>query len=146
MTEPTNDAATQARTSKRAVLVVDDERRIADTLAIILNAKGYPTTAAYDGAAALQSCRECPPDLVITDVVMPGMNGIDLAIAVRQLLSGCHVLLFSGQAATADLLDEARVRGHEFTLLAKPLHPEALLREVERLIGAGGSLSSGTAA
>jgi CheY-like chemotaxis protein len=58
---------------------------------------------------------------------MPGMSGIDLAIAIRQAVPDCKVLLFSGQAATADLLADAREAGHNFTTLEKPIHPKDLL-------------------
>lgn len=121
------------------VVVVDDERRIADTLALILASRGYAAAAAHDGASALEICRHKTPDLVITDVVMPDMNGIDLAITIRQRFRDCCVLLFSGQAETADILEDARRRGYDFELLAKPLHPEELLMRIEILIGPPGA-------
>jgi DNA-binding NtrC family response regulator len=117
------------------VLVVDDEKRIADTLAAILESKGYESRATYDGAAALEACRARVPDLLITDVVMPGMSGIELGIAVKREYSTCHVLLFSGQAATAQMLEDAEARGHRFEVLAKPVHPSLMLERVEQLIG-----------
>lgn len=121
---------------KRAfILVVDDEKRIADTLAAILGSKGYSAEAAYNGESALALCRECKPDLVISDVVMPGMNGIELGIAVRREFSGCSVLLFSGQAVTAEMVQKARANGRDFELLAKPVHPEGLLQRVAQLVG-----------
>jgi CheY-like chemotaxis protein len=119
----------------RFVLVVDDEQRIADTLAMILESKGYSSQAAYDGATALALCRKSIPDLLLTDVVMPGMNGIELAIAVQRDFPICKVLLFSGQAATSEMLEEASSRGHSFELLAKPVHPLELLDKVAQLIG-----------
>lgn len=116
------------------IVVVDDEKRIADTLVLILQGKGCGAQAAYDAATALEICRKKVPDLVLSDVVMPGMNGIELAIAIRQQFRGCHVLLFSGQAETADLLENAKRRGYEFELLSKPLHPEDLLVRIRDLI------------
>ena len=113
------------------LLVVDDERVIADTLATILRQQGYETAAAYDGNSALTLCETFGPELVISDVVMPGMSGIDLAIRIRQQYPGCKILLFSGQAATSGLLDEARRKGHEFELLAKPIHPKELLARID---------------
>jgi CheY-like chemotaxis protein len=65
--------------------------------------------------------------MLISDVIMTDMNGIDAAIRIRALLPACKILLFSGQAATADLLDRARSQGHEFEILAKPVHPQDLL-------------------
>jgi CheY-like chemotaxis protein len=117
------------------VLVVDDEKRIADTLVLILNSKGYAAVAAHDGVAALEVCRQRVPNLVLSDVVMPGMNGIELAIAIRQQFPGCHILLFSGQAETSEILEDAKRRGYDFELLAKPLHPEELFLRIKELIG-----------
>ena len=120
---------------RSSLLVVDDEQRIADTLALILASKGYACRAAYDGDSALALCREQAPDLVISDVVMPRLNGIELALRIFREFPACRVLLFSGQAATADLLEEARACGHEFDLLAKPVHPEELLATIARMLG-----------
>jgi CheY-like chemotaxis protein len=70
------------------------------------------------------------PDLVISDVVMPDMDGIEAAIQIRRFLPSCKILLFSGQAVTADLLENARARGHDFEILAKPVHPQDLLAKL----------------
>ncbi|HUS20287.1 MAG TPA: response regulator [Terriglobales bacterium] len=121
------------------ILVVDDEKRIADTLALILRSKDYLVTTAYNGLEAYESCRKVAPRLVITDVVMPQMNGVELAMKLRLEIPECSVLLFSGQASTADMLREANERGFEFELLAKPVHPEQLLTRVRELIGSGPS-------
>ncbi|MFT4112236.1 response regulator transcription factor [Silvibacterium sp.] len=109
------------------VLVADDERVIADTLAIILNQSGFEARAVYSGEKAVESAKEWSPDMLISDVIMTDLNGIDAAIKIRSFLPSCKILLFSGQAATADLLDRARVQGHEFEILAKPVHPQDLL-------------------
>jgi DNA-binding NtrC family response regulator len=65
--------------------------------------------------------------MLISDVIMADLNGIDAAIRMRELRPGIKILLFSGQAATADLLEKARSRGYEFEILAKPVHPQDLL-------------------
>lgn len=109
------------------VLIVDDERLIADTLAEILNENGFRTSVAYDCEEALDKAMASPPDVVISDVIMPGRTGVDLGIAVRELCPTARIILLSGQAATATLLDSARQYGYEFELLAKPLNPRILL-------------------
>jgi len=116
---------------KPRVLVVDDEQVIADTLAKILDINGYEASAVYSGTAAVESARELRPDLVISDVIMQDMNGIEAAIHIRGFLPSCKILLFSGQAATADLLESARAQGHEFEILAKPVHPADLLAKLK---------------
>src|ERR1700741_1309162 len=94
----------QTNQPEPVVLVVDDEDVIADTLVAILTQNHISAMAAYNGKSALEIARIVPPDLLLTDVVMPGMSGIDLAIAIRQSIPDCKVMLFSGQAATVDLL------------------------------------------
>jgi CheY-like chemotaxis protein len=116
--------------TKPKVLVVDDEHVIADTLAIILNKAGFDASAVYSGTGAVERARAVRPDLIISDVFMPEMNGIEAAINIRGFLPSCKILLFSGQAATADLLENARAQGHDFEILAKPVHPQELIAKI----------------
>jgi CheY-like chemotaxis protein len=112
------------------VLVADDEQVIANTLAIILNQAGFEARAVFSGEKAVEEIDTFHPDMLISDVIMTGMTGIEAAIITRQRLPKCKVLLFSGQAATADLLEKARLEGHEFQILAKPVHPTDLLEKL----------------
>jgi CheY-like chemotaxis protein len=122
--------ATAATPPKRKVLVADDEQVIANTLAIILNQAGFEACAVYSGEAAIEALDSFQPDMLISDVIMTGITGIEAAIAIRQKMPHCKILLFSGQAATADLLEKARLHGHEFEILAKPVHPTDLLAKL----------------
>jgi DNA-binding NtrC family response regulator len=115
------------------ILVVDDERKIADTLALILRSKGYEATTAYNGASALAVCATSQPDLLLTDVAMPGLNGIQLALAVTERFPACKVLLFSGQASTAELRDHLPNHGVDFPLISKPVHPKDLLKKIAKI-------------
>jgi len=117
-------------TAKPRVLVADDEPVIADTLAMILNQSGFEARAVYSGERALELAATFAPEMLISDVIMGGLNGIDAAIRIQALLPGIKILLFSGQAATADLLEKARARGYEFEILAKPVHPQDLLKKL----------------
>jgi CheY-like chemotaxis protein len=115
---------------KSKVLVADDEQVIANTLAIILNQAGFEARAVYSGEKAIEALESFKPDMLISDVIMTGMTGIEAAIVTRQRMPKCKILLFSGQAATADLLEQARADGHEFEILAKPVHPTDLLAKL----------------
>jgi CheY-like chemotaxis protein len=122
------DTSSQASEQRgRRILVVDDEEVIADTITKILSLRGYAATAAYDGDSALEAAMLMPPHLLLTDVLLPGMNGIELAQTVRRIFPDCKILLFSGQASTVDLMASADRSGHRFTLLNKPVPPAQLL-------------------
>ena len=119
------------------ILVVDDEAVIADTLAAILRRQNYSVLVAYDAESAFDLVRVIPPELLISDVVMPGMSGVELAIKVKNSVPDCKVLLFSGQSRSLNLLADAHAAGHAFVLLDKPIHPTDLLEQITRLgIGA----------
>lgn len=113
-----------------SILVVDDEMVIADTITKILSLNGYNASAAYDGDSALESALLKPPHLLLTDVILPGMNGIELAQTIKRVYPDCKILLFSGQAATTDLLASANHDVRRFTLLSKPIPPDRLLAMV----------------
>ena len=117
------------------VFVVDDEAVIATSLAIILRQIGFEAKPFTEPLEALKAAESETPDLLISDVVMPGLSGIDLAIQLQKRCPNCKVLLFSGQAATASMLDDARAGGHDFALLVKPVHPKDLLREIRKVTG-----------
>lgn len=117
-------------TTKPRVLVADDEQVIANTLAIILNQSGFEARAVYSGESAIEAVDTFQPDMLISDVIMTGITGIEAAIEIRNKAPKCKILLFSGQAATADLLEKARAQGHEFEILAKPVHPTDLLAKL----------------
>jgi CheY-like chemotaxis protein len=109
------------------LLIVDDEPIIADTLATIFTQAGYEAKAAYSAEEALALIEYWIPDLAILDVFLPGMNGIDLAIRLKAEVPSCKLTLFSGQAATIDLLETARRDGHALEIISKPVHPSDLL-------------------
>jgi CheY-like chemotaxis protein len=115
------------------VFVIDDEVIIAQTLAMILEHNGFSARFFTDPLEALANVQIDHPDLLISDVVMPQLSGIDLAIEVKKRCSDCKIVLFSGQAYSHDLLREPSVQAHHFTVLSKPIHPTDLLREIHRI-------------
>ncbi|MDZ5461096.1 response regulator [Azohydromonas lata] len=114
------------------ILVVDDELSNAEVLALILHEEGFQVTVAGDGRQALERIDEAAPELLITDYMMPGMNGMELARAVRQLpqYRNVPVLLMSGAAAST-LSTHAKSFD---AFLRKPFDIEALLKAVELLL------------
>lgn len=123
---------------EQRILVVEDETVVANTLRQILSSNGYDTQVAYSAEAALASLSRWSPDLAILDVMLPKMNGIDLAIALKKLLPDCRMLLISGQPTVENLLQQAREEGHEFEILAKPVHPTEILDTIASLLSTDG--------
>jgi CheY-like chemotaxis protein len=120
------------------ILVVDDERAIADSVAEILEAAGYEALASYSGEDALARASEFCPNILLTDVLMPNKNGFELALEIKQICVEARLLLFSGQALTAQLASDYgpmfTSRGYRFELLPKPLHPASLLKKLEETL------------
>jgi CheY-like chemotaxis protein len=115
-----------------SVFIVDDEQIIAETLTMILRKSGFTATFFTDPLDALVAARKEAPDLILSDVMMPQLSGVDLAIAIEQECPECKIMLFSGHAGTLDLLSKAREKGYDFNLLAKPVHPADLLRRIRQ--------------
>lgn len=120
-------------THKLNVLIVDDEHVVADTLCQILNNFGFNAYSAYSGPQAIHHATYAPFDVLITDVVMTGMTGIEAALEIWKVLPTCKVLLVSGHHSTADLLQAAQERGHDFEVLAKPVYPDVIINMLKTI-------------
>jgi CheY-like chemotaxis protein len=119
---------------KTRILIVDDEKPLAEMLGMIFSMAGYQCQVALSGAEALDCVRIFNPALMISDVMMPGMNGIELTKLVLDSYPGCAVLLFTASAATLDL-SEITCRERAFLrVLAKPAHPQELLTTVAQML------------
>lgn len=119
------------------IMVVDDEPVIADTLVNILIGEGYNAISASDGKSAIEWAPKFGPDLVVSDVIMPGLSGVDTAKAILKALPKCRIILFSGQAASVDLVATARNEGYSFEILAKPVDSDILLNTISRVLRTG---------
>lgn len=126
LAEKTNSRTEEGK--KPRVLVVDDEKIIADTITAILNRSGFDATAKYGGHDAIDFLHKECPDIVLSDVVMPGRNGLAVAEISQNKCPGTRIVLISGNASTPNLLQHALPDGPTFELLAKPIHPTHLLR------------------
>jgi CheY-like chemotaxis protein len=116
------------------VLVADDDHVIATTLSQILRLNGYDTQAVHSGEAAVAAALACCPDVLISDVVMGGITGIETAARIAEINPACVVILISGQANTADLQPPGEGSRQPFEILLKPVHPCALLARIEASI------------
>jgi len=118
------------------VLIADDERVIADTLAAILNHEGFEARAAYTSAQAVEIARAFRPDMLIFDVIMDEMNGIEAAVRIKATLPSVRVILLSGQIATPDLLEKENAGGYGFEVMIKPVHPRELISRLRECMAA----------
>lgn len=115
---------------KPKVVVADDERAIAETMAMILNASGYEARAVDSGEAALELAERFHPDFLISDIRMGAMDGIEAATQIRNLLPQCKVVVFS--ATMVDHETRLKLRALGFDFLRKPLHPSQLLAHLRK--------------
>jgi DNA-binding response OmpR family regulator len=119
---------------ERRILVVEDEKVVADTLGQILAAHRYDVRIAYSAEDAVSIISTWEPSVAILDVMLPKMNGIELAVILKENLPACHTLLFSGQPSVEGLMQKAKNEGHDFEILAKPVHPSVMLTAISTLL------------
>jgi DNA-binding response OmpR family regulator len=122
--------------TKIRIMIVDDDARVANSLMAVLNLSGYECYGVYNPADAIAAAESFQPDIVLSDVMMPGINGIELCEQIKQMLPACRVLLLSGEVSTAHtLIQDSRKHGYNFELLAKPVRPQELVAKIEHLFG-----------
>lgn len=121
---------------KRFAFVVDDNRLIASSLVQMLKLLGYDARAAYGAMMAIQQLRERVPDVILMDLHMQGLNGVDLCRHLRQDIYLRHVpILAISSDNQSELIEEVREAG-AIGFLSKPIELETLdlaLKEIERL-------------
>ncbi|NYF53983.1 response regulator [Tunturiibacter gelidoferens] len=116
-----------------SIFVVDDEEEIAKMFAVVLQMNLFNAVPYFDPLAALEAARISPPDYLLTDVMMPGLNGVELAMAVRAIAPGCKMLIFSGQESSGAMIEIANEQGYDFTLVLKPIHPTKMVELIRGL-------------
>lgn len=120
------------RELKAHILVVDDDPRITDLLRRVLAYEGYSVAIAADGNEALNRTLERPPDLIVLDIMLPGMNGLEVAQRLRMAGDNVPILMLTARDAVAD-----RVKGLETgadDYLVKPFAPDELVARIKALL------------
>ena len=115
------------------IFVVDDEEEIAKMFTVVLQMNLFNAVPYFDPREALDAAKQSPPDYLLTDVMMPGMNGVELAMAVKDVAPECKVLIFSGQEASETLIEKANQQGYDFTLVLKPILPMKMVELIRGL-------------
>ena len=116
----------------KKVLIVDDEPRIVKFLSLKLASSGFQVTPASNGKEALEQARKVNPDIVIMDIIMPGMNGVE---TLKQLRKMCHcpVVLFSARDHDSDEIRELGADDY----IRKPFDPDEMVRRINAYLGNG---------
>ena len=117
------------------VLVVDDDRLVADTICLIYKANGFDSEARYSAMEGLERARSYEPNLMLCDVTMPEISGLQLADSVAELLPETRMLLLSAYSSNAAHVQaHSRYSRRPLKLLSKPCRPDDLMRESRALL------------
>ena len=114
------------------ILIVEDDDAARSALERLLRAEGFVTSSAADGEAALAEASRMLPDVVLTDLHMPGMDGLELCRRLRAMARGLPVIVMTAQADVESVIDSLRERAADYLL--KPLQPEMVFWCIERAI------------
>jgi DNA-binding response OmpR family regulator len=118
--------------SKKRILIIEDDRHIAEGIQLNLTLQGYEVVLASDGVSGLNKWKEIGPDLVILDIMLPGIDGLSILQSIRLEDDRLPILILSAKGDPDD-----RIKGLAFGVddyLAKPFNLEELLLRIERLI------------
>jgi DNA-binding NtrC family response regulator len=115
------------------IFVVDDEEEIAKMFAVVLQMNMFNAIAYTNPVEALEAAKAEPPEYLLTDIGMPEMDGVELAIAVRAAAPECRLLIFSGQVDAEEKINRANEQGHNFVLVQKPIHPTKMVELIRGL-------------
>ena len=116
------------------VLVVDDELNLCNVLRRILEQEGYRVITASDGETALRIVRENNPDVILLDLVMPGIDGQEVCRRVREFSPSTLIIYFTAKMEPVDSLQLRRLRGEADAFLAKPASSKQILSSVNGVL------------
>lgn len=125
------------------VLIVDDEPEVSSVIAAILRREGYDSATAPSAEAALKAVDSRPPDLILLDVVLPGMNGFEFLRALRRR-SEVPVIFLTGKDDELDKVSGLRMGADDY--VAKPFSPKELMARVAAVLHRVGAARDGAAA
>jgi len=116
--------------NKPRLMILDDDNAVRHTWTIIFRQQGYDVVPVDRGEAAIEAAHDQAPDILLADIRLPDMSGIEAAQRVQQIAPACHVLLISGDGESSEALDAARAQGVTFEVLPKPISPPDLIKRI----------------
>ena len=124
---------------KYKILIIDDEEDLRENLKYILEKQGYDVFVSMDGQEGLQTAKAEKPDLIILDILMPGLNGTEVIkkLKLEPLLRDIPVFFLTGLVSRADEalgLSGINVEDHQYRVIAKPFEQEKLLKTIKSVL------------
>ena len=116
------------------VLVVDDEPHLCAAVHRILENEGYDVASTTDGETAVQLARENEPDVILLDLMMPGMDGREVRRRIREVTDRARVIYFTAKAEPAGSMNLQQLRGEADGLIAKPASTRTILSKVSKVM------------
>jgi two-component system response regulator MtrA len=122
------------------ILVVDDDVALAEMISIVLRGEGYTPVQAFDGAQALAAIEASQPDLVLLDVMLPGLDGIEVCSRIRET-SGVPIIMLTAKGDTTDVVRGLESGADDYVV--KPFNPKELVARIKTRLrpSTGGSQS-----
>jgi len=116
------------------ILVVDDDPEIVNLFAYALRRAGYQVEGVLDGRAALERARQAPPDLILLDVMMPGIDGYEVARQLRAeaATAAIPIVMLTARALIADQVEGLQAGANSY--LVKPVTPSVLVNRVKEIL------------
>jgi len=122
----------EKRLAKERILIVDDEKNIVSSLTSILSDEGYEVSMAGDGVEALELIQKDPPDLVILDIWLPGMDGIEVLKTLKSYNLGVEVLIMSGHGTIDTAVKATKLGAQDF--IEKPFSLDRIIESIQNIL------------
>ena len=121
-------------TRRLQILIVDDEPHLRTGLRRILNEEGYEAMIAADGETALKLAEEKKPDIVLLDIMMPGMDGREVCRRLREVVAEVQIIYLTAKAEPNGLLHAKYPRGEADAFIAKPATSKRILSKINSVL------------
>ena len=116
---------------KRRVLIVDDDRDIVTIVSTILGGRGWDIKAAYNGREALEAVTLSKPDIILLDIMMPEMNGIEVLKRIKKIDADARIIMITAFGDVESYLDSMELGAYEY--INKPFETDELLEMIDRV-------------
>ena len=122
------------KTDRRKILIVDDDKDIVSIVTTMIEDRGWDILAAYGGAAALELVSTDLPDVILLDIMMPEMNGIEVLKKIRKIDTNARIIMITAFGDVESYLDSMELGAYEY--INKPFETKELLQMIEKVAAA----------